>query len=91
MLVSQMTDIERKIYNQGKRDERKRVYNLIANRTYGSRGTNKCETKDAGNETFGIAYHITLACSESDRGFGNIMCLCDLKKLIGLTTRKRNK
>ena len=91
MLVSKMTDAERKIYNQGKRDERKRVYNLIASRTYGSWGTNYCENKDSGNETYGIPYHISLACTASDRGFGNIMCLCDLQKLIGLTRKKRSK
>lgn len=91
MLVSQMTDAERKIYNQGKRDERKRVYNLIASRTYGSKGTNECETKNTNNKTFGVDYHITLACTQSKRGFGNIMCLCDLKNLIGLTRNRRNK
>jgi hypothetical protein len=91
MEVSQMTDTERKIYNQGKRDERKRVYKLIANKTYGVKGTNKCETKNTGNESFGVEYHITLACTKSTRGFGNIMCLCELQRLLGITKRKRNK
>ena len=77
MLVSQMTDAERKIYNQGKRDERKAIYKKIADRTYGNHGTNECEKH----------YHITLACTERSTGFGRIMCLCDLQKLMGLTRK----
>jgi hypothetical protein len=87
MLVNQMTDAERKIYNQGKRDERKAIYKKIADRTYGNRGTNECE----GPSEYGVSYHISLACTEGRRGVGNIMCLCDLRSLIGLTRKKRSK
>jgi hypothetical protein len=79
MLVSQMTDAERKIYNQGKRDERKRVYNLIADRTYSNSGENKCDD----------FYHITLACTDTGRGWGSIICLCEFKYLIGYGRKKR--
>jgi len=78
--VNTLTDTERAIYNAGRRSERNRIVKMIVSRAQGS----VIDDCDEGS-------HLTFASVMSDYWHNGRMCLCEFRKLIGVTKTMKGK